>query len=87
MCGICGFVGRGELADVQNMNDAMAYRGPDGQAVWQAEDKAVFLGHRRLAIIDIAGGWQPMWTKDESLGIVFNGEIYNHVQIRKELES
>jgi asparagine synthase (glutamine-hydrolysing) len=87
MCGICGFVGRGELADVQNMNDAMAYRGPDGQAVWQSEDKPVFFGHRRLAIIDIAGGWQPMWTEDESLGIVFNGEIYNHLQIRKELQS
>ncbi len=45
------------------------------------EDNRIFLGHRRLAIIDIGGGAQPMWNEDQTVGVVFNGEIYNHVEL------
>ncbi|MFT5129762.1 MAG: asparagine synthase (glutamine-hydrolyzing), partial [Rhodothermales bacterium] len=83
MCGIAGFVGKGTLDDLKRMTDRIAHRGPDGEGHWQEGD--IFLGHRRLSIIDIDGGAQPMWTADDRLGIVFNGEIYNHGELRKEL--
>ncbi len=86
MCGIAGFVGIGSDDDIQRMNLAQVSRGPDAGGVWSDPDKGVFLGHRRLSIIDIAGGAQPMWTNDGALGIVFNGEIYNHAELRDELK-
>jgi asparagine synthase (glutamine-hydrolysing) len=67
------------------MNDMITHRGPDAEGVWADEAASVFLGHRRLSIVDIGGGQQPMWTEDGSLGVVFNGEIYNHLDLRKEL--
>lgn len=91
MCGICGvFALNGPLqADVRSsvamMNAALAHRGPDGDGFFEAED--VVLGHRRLAIIDRAGGHQPMSNEDGSCWIVFNGEIYNHRELRPLLES
>lgn len=86
MCGICGFAGKGTVRDIQLMNDAMIHRGPDEGQVWSDDSKGVFLGHRRLSIIDLsAGAAQPMWNADRSLGVVFNGEIYNHVSLRREL--
>lgn len=85
MCGIAGFVGLGDRADLERMTEAMFHRGPDGSGTFVDEADAVFLGHRRLAIVDLAGGHQPMWNEDSTVGIVFNGEIYNHAELRAEL--
>jgi asparagine synthase (glutamine-hydrolysing) len=87
MCGIAGFAGFGCVDDVGAMTDSMAHRGPDGSALWVAPDVPVFLGHRRLSIIDIDGGAQPMWDADEQIGVVFNGEIYNHLGLRSALQA
>src|SRR5215471_8117527 len=84
MCGIAGFIGRGERLDLERMIDLLAHRGPDGAGVWT--DQPVFFGHRRLSIVDLAAGAQPMTTLDDDLVITFNGEIYNHVELRKQLE-
>jgi asparagine synthase (glutamine-hydrolysing) len=86
MCGIAGFIGAGDRSDLAAMMSALVHRGPDGQGVYADPDLPAFLGHRRLSIIDIEGGHQPMWNEDGRLGIVFNGEIYNHADLRKELE-
>lgn len=87
MCGITGFIGRGNIEDLQRMNDKLVHRGPDGEGFWHDPERGVYLGHRRLAIVDIAGGHQPMWTRDTQLGVVFNGEIYNHQELRAELKN
>ncbi len=87
MCGIAGFVGRGDLGTLRRMTDAIRHRGPDAEGHWQDESVGVFLGHRRLSIVDLAGGAQPMWTRDGQLGVTFNGEIYNHAELRAELKS
>jgi asparagine synthase (glutamine-hydrolysing) len=86
MCGIAGFVGSGDRAVLQRMTDAIRHRGPDAEGHWIEEALRVHLGFRRLAIIDIAGGNQPMWTADGTIGVTFNGEIYNHAELRAELE-
>jgi asparagine synthase (glutamine-hydrolysing) len=86
MCGIAGFWGAGDEAGIRAMTNALAHRGPDGFGYHIDEDARIFLGHRRLAIIDIGGGTQPMWNEDQSVGVVFNGEIYNHVELRRLLE-
>jgi asparagine synthase (glutamine-hydrolysing) len=85
MCGICGFAGAGDADILASMNEAMIHRGPDAGGLWHDTQEAVYLGHRRLSIIDLSGGAQPMWTADGALGIVFNGEIYNHLELREEL--
>ncbi len=85
MCGLAGFVGRGDLGVLRRMTDAIRHRGPDAEGHWSEENPGVFLGHRRLSIIDITCGAQPMWTSDGKLGVTFNGEIYNHVELRAEL--
>src|SRR5678815_2051364 len=87
MCGIAGFAGEGTRDDLARMNAAQASRGPDGEGIWVDPAQAVFLGHLRLSIIDLAGGTQPMWTADGDVGVVFNGEIYNHVELRAELRA
>jgi len=87
MCGIAGFVGPGDRADLERMTNALAHRGPDGAGFYCQPDLGLFLGHRRLSIIDVAGGAQPMWNSDETIGVVFNGEIYNHLELRKLLEA
>jgi asparagine synthase (glutamine-hydrolysing) len=87
MCGIAGFIGRGDRLDLSAMTEALEHRGPDGEGMFIDDQEAVFLGHRRLAILDIAGGAQPMWNEDGKVGVIFNGEIYNHVELRRELES
>jgi len=84
MCGIAGFIGIGKRLDLERMIDALAHRGPDGAGTWIAPP--VFFGHRRLSIVDLASGSQPMTTLDGQLVITFNGEIYNHVELRKQLE-
>ncbi|MGH9387907.1 MAG: asparagine synthase (glutamine-hydrolyzing) [Vicinamibacterales bacterium] len=91
MCGICGiFAVDGTLLPdrrsiVQAMNASLAHRGPDGEGLF--DDATAALGHRRLAIIDRAGGHQPMTNEDGTCWIVFNGEIYNHRDLRPLLES
>jgi ubiquinone/menaquinone biosynthesis C-methylase UbiE len=85
MCGIAGFIGAGDLCDLRRMTDALVHRGPDAEGHWVDERLGVHLGHRRLSILDHEGREQPMWNADHSLGIVFNGEIYNHGELRDEL--
>ncbi|HSA33048.1 MAG TPA: asparagine synthase (glutamine-hydrolyzing) [bacterium] len=86
MCGIAGFVGTGTRDDIRRMTGAMEHRGPDAEGFWHDPAAGVFFGHRRLSILDIAGGAQPMSSVDGKLVIVFNGEIYNHLELRGELE-
>ena len=85
MCGIVGFVGaRADMQEIlQQMTDLIAHRGPDGEGHYI--DGPVALGHRRLSIIDLEGGRQPMYNEDGSLAVVFNGEIYNFQELREEL--
>jgi asparagine synthase (glutamine-hydrolysing) len=87
MCGIAGFVGRGDRSDLLRMTSALAHRGPDSDGFHIDEQRALYLGHRRLAIRDIAGGAQPMWNRVGTICVVYNGEIYNHETLRAELES
>ncbi len=87
MCGIAGFVGPGDRDVLARMTQALRHRGPDGEGLYADPDTPVFLGHRRLAIIDIAGGYQPMWDGEREIGVVFNGEIYNHRALRATLQA
>ena len=90
MCGICGMVNRRSSAPIdaealKQMVWALRHRGPDEQGIYV--DECAGLGHARLSIVDLAGGAQPMANEDQSLWIVFNGEIYNHIELRPGLES
>jgi asparagine synthase (glutamine-hydrolysing) len=85
MCGIAGFVGGGGRTELERMTRRLAHRGPDGEGLWVSDRDRVFLGHRILAIVDLANGQQPMLTADGQLVITFNGEIYNHRELRQEL--
>ena len=87
MCGIAGVVGglRTDRATLQRMTDALHHRGPDGEGSFWSE--SVGLAMRRLAIIDIAGGDQPIFNEDGSVCVVYNGEIYNFLDLRVELEA
>lgn len=87
MCGIAGFVGPGDRDNLIAMTRALEHRGPDGEGIYEDECTHVFLGHRRLAIIDLVGGYQPMPNEDQSILVIFNGEIYNHGELRQELIS
>jgi asparagine synthase (glutamine-hydrolysing) len=91
MCGIVGIYSfNGKPVDENlliRMRDTMAHRGPDGAGIWVSEDRKVSLAHRRLSIIDLSeSASQPMCNEDGTLWISFNGEIYNHAEIRKDLE-
>ena len=87
MCGIAGILGRFDPQgrDLERMLEAIRHRGPDGEGVHT--DAHVTLGHRRLSIIDLAGGRQPLRNVDGTIWLVCNGEIYNYVELRKELEA
>jgi asparagine synthase (glutamine-hydrolysing) len=89
MCGIVGFAGRsGALAAglLTSMRDRIAHRGPDATGIWSSADGSVVLGHRRLAILDLsATGAQPMENSARTSVVIFNGEIYNHEELRREL--
>jgi len=87
MCGIVGYVGS-ETSLHQNLRssiDSLAHRGPDGSG--QFQEDGVSLGHTRLSIIDLSGGAQPLVADDQRYALVANGEIYNHTELRAELES
>ncbi len=93
MCGIVGVMNfknssfRVTESYLIRMRDTMVHRGPDGAGAWIADDGRIGLGHRRLSIIDLSpAAAQPMTNEDGSLWVSFNGEIYNHAEIRRELE-
>ena len=89
MCGIVGtLTPKAPLPDSSRLLASLRHRGPDRQAEWTSPDGSVWLGHTRLAILDLSkAGDQPM--RDEATGnvLVLNGEIYNHLDLRRELES
>jgi asparagine synthase (glutamine-hydrolysing) len=90
MCGIAGVfhietAKPVDPARVRAMADAQAHRGPDGSGVWTAQ--GVGLAHRRLSIIDLGGGAQPMVSADGKIAVTYNGEIYNFMEVRRELEA
>src|SRR4051812_20247180 len=89
MCGIAGIVAADRLhadegARASRMNDVLAHRGPDGAGL-EVDAQAVLV-HRRLSIVDLAGGHQPLSNEDGSIWGTFNGEIYNHASVRQDLE-
>jgi asparagine synthase (glutamine-hydrolysing) len=92
MCGIVGWLSWGESQRVNAgmlaaMRDTMAHRGPDGAGLWVSSDRKIGLGFRRLAIVDLSDtANQPMENEDGTVRVVFNGEIYNHRKLRRELE-
>jgi len=94
MCGIVGAINfkdsSFEISEsyIVEMRDTMIHRGPDAGGVWVSSNKNIGIGHRRLSIIDLGDfSSQPMFNEAESLCLAFNGEIYNHSEIRKELEA
>ncbi len=84
MCGICGFVGLDDKTLLERMCDVMRHRGPDESGIFT--DKNVNIGMRRLSIIDLKTGHQPIYNEDKSVCTVFNGEIYNFRELRTALE-
>ena len=91
MCGICGIISfDNSIVDEKTliqMRDEMKHRGPDAEGIFINENRKIGFGFRRLAIIDLSpAANQPMSSNDKSIWIVFNGEIYNHLEVRKELE-
>ena len=93
MCGFTGFYLNGVSEPkssletiITMMANTLNHRGPDDSGIWVDANKKIAFGHRRLSIVDIsASGHQPMYADDKNVVIVFNGEIYNHAQLRKEL--
>jgi asparagine synthase (glutamine-hydrolysing) len=90
MCGVFGIVRMTGISEADRVTlrclaDASVHRGPDGEGF--CVDQSVAMGMRRLSIIDLAGGWQPLLNEDESIVVVANGEIYNFVEARKSLEA
>lgn len=90
MCGIFGILDRKGLSPddaglLKALADSMVHRGPDGEGFHSEANAAI--GMRRLAIIDLQGGWQPLWNEDRSIALVANGEVYNFVELRKDLEA
>ncbi len=93
MCGFAGFIGPSKSSDAlkragEAMASAIIHRGPDSSGVWTDSDAGIALAHRRLAVIDISSaGHQPMLSTSGRYVIAFNGEIYNHLELRKALET
>ena len=92
MCGICGifdFTGQSDItyARLRAIADTMVHRGPDDEGTYLSPYHHVGFGFRRLSIVDLAGGHQPMSDQEQSIWIVFNGEIYNFPELRNELET
>ena len=89
MCGIAGIITQApitpaDVASVRATNERLTHRGPDGAGEFQ--DSHVMLAMRRLSIIDLDGGWQPLYNEDRTLALVANGEIYNFVELRERLD-
>lgn len=95
MCGFVGFLGgtlshgtAEDLTVIKRMTDTLVHRGPDDAGYWHDKERCISLGHRRLSIIDLSpAGHQPMQSASGRYVIAYNGEIYNHLQLREQLES
>lgn len=92
MCGFTGFLNRAGFANGENvlrgMADVIVHRGPDSEGYWTDDDAGIALAHRRLAIVDLsAAGHQPMHSHDGRFVLSYNGEIYNHLDLRRELDA
>lgn len=87
MCGIVGFASNEENKGIiiKKMTDRIVHRGPDQEGYYI--DEKIALGHRRLSIIDLENGTQPMYSQNKNLVVIFNGEIYNYIELRKDLEN
>lgn len=85
MCGICGIYGIEDKNLLKKMTSILSHRGPDSEGYFF--DKNINLGHKRLSIIDLISGNQPIYNENQSIWIVFNGEIYNYLELRKLLEN
>src|SRR4030042_5518817 len=95
MCGIVGFLTSKvpnipSFETLRGMRETLVHRGPDDMGEYirpfQEGGPFVFFGHRRLSIIDLSGGHQPLSNEDETVWVIFNGEIYNFKELREELE-
>jgi asparagine synthase (glutamine-hydrolysing) len=86
MCGIVGIAGQQDREWIRRMNSSIVHRGPDDQGEYFSPESSVSMAMRRLSIIDLESGHQPMPNKDRSIWIVFNGEIYNAPEIRRRME-
>jgi len=87
MCGICGYYGKFSESLLVDMTNEIRHRGPDDSGIWVHDNRTVGLGHRRLSIIDLSElGHQPMFDKERRAVISYNGEVYNYLELRKELE-
>src|SRR3990167_5803479 len=93
MCGLVGFFGHSNNADqsailISNMTERLTHRGPDDAGIWLNQDDGIALGHRRLAILDLStAGHQPMHSQDGRYVIVYNGEIYNFLELKQQLQT
>lgn len=85
MCGICGIFGEHSKNQIVKMRESLVHRGPDSEGSYY--DKNIGLGFRRLSIIDLKGGNQPIYNEDETITVIFNGEIYNYKELRTRLEA
>jgi asparagine synthase (glutamine-hydrolysing) len=85
VCGICGTTSAGDAAALRTMNAAMVHRGPDDEGIYVDRETGVGLGVRRLSIIDVKGGHQPLSNEDGTVWAVLNGEIYNHPSLQEHL--
>ncbi|MBQ4584414.1 MAG: asparagine synthase (glutamine-hydrolyzing) [Bacilli bacterium] len=86
MCGITGFVSKekNKKSIIKKMSQRISHRGPDSEGFYI--DDEIALAHRRLSIIDLEGGLQPLYNEDKSVAVIFNGEIYNYVELKAELK-
>ena len=84
MCGICGIYGLSDKELLKRMTNIMVHRGPDDQGFFL--DKDIMLGQRRLSIIDLKTGKQPIYNENQDIVVVFNGEIYNYIELKNKLE-
>ena len=86
MCGFVGYVNQTDVQDdvIEKMANRIRHRGPDDESFFK--DNNISMGFRRLSIIDLAHGKQPMYNQDQTKVLTFNGEIYNYKEIRKELK-
>jgi asparagine synthase (glutamine-hydrolysing) len=85
MCGIFGFSGFFDEGLLSRMGDSLVHRGPDGEGSCEDLAHRFFMGMKRLSIIDLDGGWQPIYNEDRSLAVCFNGEIYNYIELHEQL--
>ncbi|MEZ5304659.1 MAG: asparagine synthase (glutamine-hydrolyzing) [Verrucomicrobiales bacterium] len=87
MCGIVGYLGFDEPGLIERMAAVIQHRGPDGDGFYADEPNAFHMGMRRLSIIDLDGGWQPIFNEDGTVAVCYNGEIYNYVELMDELKA